>query len=165
MKSTQLMPLGLLLALTAPQSALAARNFPTDAEVENIVKTCAAGYSTSIQGEVSGALKLWRKQGEISGNGNITELGGIIAALKNDDAKVAVFKIYSDCIKTTLPQYMGEGQKPSSEYKAPEDRPPAQAVSASGGGIATGGNVSATAGDGGTAVVNTGTVSVGQPKE
>ncbi|MDD5036334.1 MAG: hypothetical protein PHE55_16435 [Methylococcaceae bacterium] len=165
MKPIPLMPLGLLLTLAIPQSALAARNFPTDTEVENIVKTCAAGYSTSIQGEVSGALKLWRKQGEISGNGGVTELGGIIAALKNDDAKVAVFKIYSDCIKTTLPQYMGDGHQPSSEYKASGDRPSAPAVSASGGGIAAGGNVSATTGSGGTAVVNTGTVTVGQPKE
>ena len=85
----------------------AERNFPTDDEVENIVRTCAGGYSKSVQGDVAAAIKQWKAKGEISGQASITELGGIISALKGDDAKVTVFKIYADCIKNTLPQYMG----------------------------------------------------------
>lgn len=122
--------------VVTPCYAQSNRNFPDDAEVQSIVKTCAAGYSTSIQGEVEGALKLWRKQGEIKGNGSISELGGIISELKSDDAKVAVFKIYSECIKTTLPQYMREINKNSSSPKRagePHSSGKATSKSASGG--------------------------------
>ncbi len=111
MKKLNLPTFVICILAFASSFAYAERNFPTDEEVTIIVKTCAGGYSKSVQGDVEASIKLWRKQGEISGQANMSELGGIISALKSDDAKVAVFEIYSNCIKSTLPQYMGNESK------------------------------------------------------
>lgn len=93
----------LIGALLLPYPTYAASNLPTPDEVQGIINVCAAGRSV----EAVGALNLSYKKlfsGEIkgSGEGKLSDLGGIIATIDDDKLKVEVYGLYLTCVMPAL---------------------------------------------------------------
>lgn len=103
----------ILAILMIPVSANS-NSLPTTEEVQGIINVCAAGRSVEIVGELQLSFdKLF--SGDFQGNGKITDLGGIIASIKDDKLKVEVFKIYSSCITPLLNSHLStESRSPAS---------------------------------------------------
>lgn len=73
--------------------------FPTDKEIQGLVKVCSAGYSERVHRSLETALDVWKQKSKAKEEVNISELGGIIKELTSDELKAKVYKIYIDCIR------------------------------------------------------------------
>jgi hypothetical protein len=85
-----------ILILSLPTAH--ATNLPTPDEVQGIINACAAGRSVSIQASLKGSIKKWLTAASGDGTAKVTDIGGIISEIKDDQIKKEVFPIYTDCV-------------------------------------------------------------------
>lgn len=78
-----------------------ANSLPTPEEVQGIINACSAGRTAEVIGQVNLSFdKLF--SGDLSGEGKISDLGGIIASIEDEKLKVEVYKLYITCIVPLL---------------------------------------------------------------
>ncbi|MFB0600652.1 hypothetical protein ACETWI_21265, partial [Aeromonas hydrophila] len=103
-----------LVVMTSP-SAMA---LPTEEDIQGIKLLCGAGelQSASVQGDVDAALKSWRNA---SANLSIEiakkDIAGALGQVKNDSNLAPVYRIYIDCVKDSIQQFL------EKEIMAPQE--------------------------------------------
>lgn len=88
---------GILLTSTFVYS----NNLPTPEEVQGIINVCSAGRSVEVTGELDLSVKKMFS-GDFKGQGQISDLGGIIAGIDDEKLKLEAYSIYVSCIMPSL---------------------------------------------------------------
>ena len=87
-------------------SVFATTKLPTDEDINGVVLACSESRTKSIEGDLEGAIKLWRQQAEVRGTAEINDLGRIILSFKNEELRLEAYKIYTNCLKDTLKKFV-----------------------------------------------------------
>lgn len=92
----------LILALSFFISfVLHANDLPTPEEVQGVINVCSAGRSVKVSGELGLAFKKLFDKG-VDGQGETTDIGGIIGSIEDDQLKTKVFEMYQKCVMPLL---------------------------------------------------------------
>jgi hypothetical protein len=89
-------------------SIVYSENMPSEEEIDSIYKTCAGNRTLNIEGDVKGALSVWKRQAEIKGNAKVEDLAFIILGFKDEDKRLEAYKMYTGCIKDILLKYLSK---------------------------------------------------------
>ena len=92
--------------LWVTSTQLSGAELPSDGDLREIRNTCAVGENVKVQGELDALLFKFRKglMG-VKGNAEFTDIGAIIADIKDDGVKERIFHIYSDCVEGMMDRF------------------------------------------------------------
>lgn len=96
------------LSLTMPVTGYAAF-LPTEEEIKGIQNLCGAGnvQSVAVKGNVDAAIKNWKSASvSVDAEAAKKNLAGFMDKIKNDSNIAPVYKVYVDCVRDTLQQFI-----------------------------------------------------------
>jgi hypothetical protein len=85
-----------MLLFSIPLLVFADR-FPSEDELDGIIKGCGIGISKKVQADVSASVKSWRKAA-IKGEASYSELGSILQESQDGTISSANYKTYTSCV-------------------------------------------------------------------
>ena len=108
-----------LLAIFFVGIAHSASLLPTEQEIQGIKAACGGGNNQSVEIRVNAALADWRK-GAVNAGAEAAkkDLAGALGQVKNDSNLAPVYKIYVDCIKDTIQQFIEREAKQPKKISA-----------------------------------------------
>lgn len=99
----------------APIAAIASF-LPTEQEIKGIQNLCGAGnvQSIAVKGNVDAAIKNWKSASATAdAEAAKKNLAGFLDKIKNDANMAPIYKVYVDCIRDTMQQFIDlEKSKP-----------------------------------------------------
>ncbi|WP_157726502.1 hypothetical protein [Imhoffiella purpurea] len=86
-----------LLLLSSFSVVAVADRFPSQDELDGIIKGCGIGVSNKIQADVSASVKSWRKAA-VKGEASYSELGAILQESHDGTISSGNYKTYTSCV-------------------------------------------------------------------
>jgi hypothetical protein len=90
-----------------------ADTFPSEDELDGIIKGCGIGISNKVQASVSSSIQSWRKAA-VAGDASYSELGAILAETPDGAISPENYKTYTQCILDLVKEFRTERGAESS---------------------------------------------------
>jgi len=95
--------ISIAILVCIPLTVIADR-FPSEDELDGIMKGCGMGISKRVQAQVSAAVKSWRNAA-INGKSSYSELGAILSESPDGTVSPEIYRTYTSCISTLVKEF------------------------------------------------------------
>lgn len=101
----------ILLVITLLLTAAFAQQFPTEIEINAILRGCGGGADSEIESTFNESVQIWKGESKSAGQAKARSIIAILESIENDTDKLEAYKTYAECFQASIERYVSSSNE------------------------------------------------------